>query len=215
MKRMRRRFLRFTSVCAAALGLAMAGTGIADERRAPAPPRAHMRIADPAALSGERAEAVYQAIKGALARAYGESGDPVTLAYQSWRRYNTVPYRSARHGGVFVNNYANGRAAAYGHFGGQGLMPVGAIIAKDSFVVTRRGDVLTGPLQVMEKRAPGFDPANGDWLYMSVAPDGRLLGVSGGLRAENVAFCAECHARAPAANDHLFFMPREVRRPPQ
>jgi hypothetical protein len=213
MKRLRRHSIGRIPGYAAILILAGVTAVAAAGDDGTAPPKAHMRIANPADLSGARAESVYQGIRAALARSYGESGDPVTAAYQGWRRYNLVPYRSSRHGGVFVNNYANERAAAYGRFGGQGPMPVGAVIVKDSFVVTRRGDVMTGPLHLMEKKAPGFDPANDDWLYMSLAADGRLVGVSGGLGAENVTFCAECHARAPAASDHLFFMPRDVRRP--
>ena len=64
----------------------------------------HLTIADPATLSGRRAESVYQVIRGALSENYTRSGDPAAAAYQNWRRYNSAPYRSRAHGERFLNN---------------------------------------------------------------------------------------------------------------
>ena len=171
----------------------------------------HLRVVGPASLSGARAESIYQAIRNAMRRNYALSGDPVTLAYQGWQRFSAYPYRSAVHGERFVNNYANETAKRYGHFEKAGQMPVGAIVAKDSFTVTESGNVMTGPLFMMEKKPKGFDPNAGDWLFLMIRPDGTLAGETGNRNTESVAFCVTCHNTAPPAQDHLFFMPPEVR----
>jgi len=76
--------------CAAAVS----GALMAQSNRAP---ETHMVIANPANMTPDRAEAVYQAIRMNMRGHYLVSGDPVTGAYQSWRRYNKVPYRSSPH----------------------------------------------------------------------------------------------------------------------
>ncbi len=63
-----------------------------------------------------------------------------------------------------------------------------------------------------DKRPPGFNPASNDWLFMMIRPDGGLVGITQGRGAENVAFCSDCHNRAPAGQDNLFLMPENVRR---
>ena len=171
----------------------------------------HQRVVDPGSLSGARAEGVYRAIRDAMRRDYALSGDPVTLAYQGWRRFSAHPYRSAVHGERFVNNYANEAAKRYGRFEKAGQMPVGAIVAKDSFIVTESGNVMTGPLFMMEKKPKGFDPNAGDWLFLMIRPDGTLAGETWNRNTESVGFCIKCHNTAPPAQDHLFFMPREFR----
>ena len=184
----------------------------AEPERGQATGRAHATIANPAALSGARAEEVYQAIRANLIEDYAQSGDPVAIRYIGWLRYNRFPYRSARHGERFVNNYANDVAQAYGRFEEVGSLPPGSIVVKDSFWVSDRGAILTGPLFLMEKMPAGFAPADGDWRYMMIEADGTIAGLSGGIRAANVKFCAECHNKAPAASDHLYFMPEDARR---
>ena len=174
--------------------------------------QSHMVIADPATLSGARAESVYRSIRSILGQRYLESGDPVAGAYQNWKRYNAAPYRSSLHGELFVNNYANPLAKRYGRFEKLGRLPPGAIVIKDSFTVTERGEVMTGPLFLMEKKEAGFNKASNDWLYMTIRADGSIEGLTGGQGAENVEFCAACHNKAPAGQDNLYFLPEEIRR---
>lgn len=171
----------------------------------------HPSVPFPAKLSGARAEAVYQAIKGQMRGNYARSGDPLALEYQQWRRYNKAPYRSPNHGKRFVNHYANDKAASYGDFEKLTSMPVGAIVIKDSFVVTEKGHVRTGPLFMMEKMGPRFRSRAGSWRFMMLRPDGSVLGMTGGDRAGNVKFCAECHKDAGAPREYMYFMPEEVR----
>jgi hypothetical protein len=171
----------------------------------------HLVIADPATLSGERAEDVYQSIRGVLGRRYLESGDPVAGAYQSWKRYNVWPYRSSPHGELFVNNYANSTASRYGLFESLGRLPEGAIVIKDSFMVTEHGEVMTGPLFLMEKRGKGFNTASNDWLFMTIRANGTISGITKGEGAENVEFCVACHNKAPRGQDNLFLLPEGAR----
>lgn len=172
----------------------------------------HMMISDPANLSDEKADSVYLSIRENMRLHYLASGDPVTDAYQSWRRYNTVPYRSSLHGALFVNNYANPTASRYSKFENLGRLPAGSIIVKDSFVVTEGGEVMTGPLFLMEKREAGFNSASNDWLFMTIEPNGTVTGLTKGKNSAAVSFCAECHNKAPRNHDNLYFLPEDIRR---
>ena len=193
--------------------LAAAAVAIATAQSPSKPRLEHPKIVAPASMSGARAEAVYQAIREQIRTNYASSGDPVTLAYQTWKRYNKTPYRSSNHGERFVNHYANGKAAGYGRFEKLDPLPAGSIIIKDSFTVTRSGTVMTGPLFMMEKMEAGFASGTGSWRYLMLRPDGSLVGMTGGEDSNRVAFCADCHKTAGAKHDFLFFMPREARIP--
>lgn len=175
-------------------------------------PESHMVLANPADMSGDRAEAVYLAIRQNMRAHYLVSGDPVSGAYQSWQRYNKVPYRSALHGELFVNNYANAPAAAYDKYENIEKLPAGSVVVKDSFAVTESGEVMTGPLFLMEKREDGFNAASKDWLFMMVRPTGEVVGITNGNNSSAVRFCADCHNKAPKTQDSLYLLPKEVRR---
>ncbi len=193
--------------------IAGAAVSIAMAQSSGPPTLKHSKIAAPAALSGARAEAVYQAIRGEIRANYAAYGDPVVLGYQSWKRYNKTPYRSSNHGERFVNHYANDKAADYGKFEKLQKLPTGSIIIKDSFTVTRNGAVMTGPLFMMEKMEPGFAPSGGNWRYLMLRPNGALVGMTGGADAGKVRFCAECHKGAGVEHDFLYFMPEQARIP--
>ncbi len=169
-------------------------------------PTRHFRVERPADLTGQDALTIYARILDNMTAAYGLSGDLASRTYRGWRRYNRVPYRSATHGERYVNNYANALAKAYGDFEAAGRMPQGALLAKDSFAVTARGDVFSGPLFLMEKMAPGFSPPNNDWRYSMIMPDGSLFGETGGSGSARVEFCHACHAEV-GDDDNLFFVP--------
>ena len=195
---------------------AFVGAILAGAVMAQSPPAAnleHPRIAAPAALTEARAEEIYQAIRGQIRDNYAASGDPVTLAYQSWKRYNKAPYRSENHGARFVNHYGNDKAAAYGEFEKLDPLPAGAIVIKDSFTVTRSGAVMTGPFFMMEKMPAGFASGAGTWRFLMLRADGSMIGMTGGADSRRVEFCAECHKNAGAERDYLFFMPPRARIP--
>ncbi len=197
--------------CIAGLGLAFVGLSLKAQDR-PQTLGTHMMIADPASLSDARAEAVYQSIKDTLRRQYMKSGDPVAAAFQTWRRPNREPYRSGVHGQRFINHYANDLAEDYGDFKLGKPFPEGAIIVKDSFAVTESGGVMSGPMFLIEKKENGFNPSSKDWLFMMIKPSGEVVGITNGVGASKVRFCAECHSQAPDGQDQLYFMPDSVRR---
>ena len=163
-----------------------------------------------AEIEPDEAASAYGCLIDQLLAGYAKSGNPTAAAYTSWRRYNTVPYQSATHGGRYVNNYANGTASAYGDFEDVGHLPQGSIVAKDSFAVKGNGAVAAGPLFLMEKMGAGWHPESGDWRYTLVMPDGTVIGETHGKSTANVEFCAECHATMEDT-DSLWFLPEDVR----
>ncbi len=174
-------------------------------------PTKHFSVGNPAELSDADAENIYRRLAGPLRKGYRLSNHPVARAYRSWSRFNTAPYRSETHGERFVNNYANGIGRAYGSFEEAGDLPVGSVVAKDSFAVTAAGDVTAGPLFIMEKMPQGFNEKSRDWRYTMIMPDGSVFGVTNGADSQKVQFCITCHQRAGAANDHLYFLPDAYR----
>ena len=188
--------------------MAMAQANAGEPSRAS---KLHPAIADPANITPERAEEIYQAIRDRVRDNYARSGDPLFLEYQNWKRFTRLPYRSPNHGERFVNHYVNDRGARYGEYESAGKLPVGTIVIKDSFTVTGHGEVQTGPLFMMEKMPAGFKSAAGTWRFMMLRPDGSSIGMTGGAGARNVTFCAECHAKAGPEQDFLYFMPDDAR----
>jgi hypothetical protein len=176
----------------------------------PERPRRHLRVSEPASLAAEEAEAVYLDLRAVLAKSYAAAGDAAGTHYQDWTRHNRAPFASATHGRRYVNVYANDLARAYGRSFLNRFLPVGAVVAKDSFVVTGDGAIAPGPLFVMEKMPGGFNYVTGDWRYSMITPEGKLAGQTLGEGAEKVEFCIACHL-AREAQDHLFFVPPDFR----
>ncbi len=175
-------------------------------------PTGHFRVDRPADLDDADALTIYQRIRTDMAAGYAESGFEEAQEYLHWRQFNTAPYLSSDHGARYLNNYGNDAALSYGQFEEAGQMPEGALLAKDSFEVTARGDVVTGPLFLMEKMHAGFHEEARDWRYTMIMPDGRLFGRTGGTNSSRVEFCIECHREAGEEDDELFFLPEEYRK---
>lgn len=161
-------------------------------------------------VSDEEAEAAYQCMFDKIVKAYAKSDETGAKEFSGWKRYNTVAYPSGTHGGRFVNNYANDAAANYGKYEDFGSMPVGSVLAKDSFGVTKRGEVRMGPLFTMVKMEAGFNKASADWQYVLITPKAKTIGATGGANAKKVNFCIKCHEGAEDW-DQMFFLPDEYR----
>ncbi|NNJ75182.1 MAG: hypothetical protein HKP56_08480 [Anderseniella sp.] len=185
-------------------------TGPIKQAKDPSGPRRHFRLKNPALLTGEDAERLYTELKSDMATRYGLSGQPGVVNYQTWKRYNRVPYPSVSHGNRYLSNYGNPAAAAYGRFEQAGRLPVGSILAKDSITVSKNGQAMPGALFLMEKMESGFNYVSGDWRYTMIMPDGSLFGTTNGEGTERVRFCISCHL-AVEQQDHLFFIPEEYR----
>ncbi len=147
-----------------------------------------------------------------MTAAYRKSGDRWARRYGEWEQVNTDPYQSDTHGARQVNNYANHLAAkAYSGFEDTTRMPIGSIIAKDSFTVTKTGAGAPGPLFIMEKMVRGWNKATADWRYTMIMPDGTVFGRTRDKNTAGMAFCHECHASAED-NDYMLFLPEEFRK---
>ncbi len=162
-------------------------------------------------LTEAEAAKAYDCVSGPMKAAYTKSGNAVAAAYQGWRRYSRVAYQSATHGGRYVQNFANGKARAYGAFEKSGAMPVGSVLAKDSFAVNTRGRVSPGPLFIMEKMPAGFNNASYNWKYTMIMPNGSVFGVTNGRNSAGMRFCYECHASVAEDQDSMMFLPDEYR----
>ncbi len=187
------------------------GIALAQSDAAAQKPTRHFRVEQPAGLSGADALTIYNRILDDIVAGYRLSNMPDVDEYRNWSRFNTVPYRSAQHGERFVNNYGNDAAVDYRFFESAGEMPAGAVLFKDSFAVTKRGDVFSGPLFVMKKMQPGFNLSSRDWRYTMIMPDGSLFGTTNGEGSDRVEFCVACHKLAGDQNDHLFYIPERYR----
>ncbi|MEX2616375.1 MAG: cytochrome P460 family protein [Alphaproteobacteria bacterium] len=162
-------------------------------------------------LTDAEAASAYDCVIRELRAAYSKSGADTAKNYANWRRYSRVAYTSGTHGNRFVQNYANATAKAYGAFENAGVMPVGSILAKDSFTVDGKGRIGIGPLFLMEKMPTGFKEESGDWKYSMVMPTGAVAGVTNGKNATAMNVCHECHMSVAEDQDSMMFLPEEYR----
>ena len=162
-------------------------------------------------LTAGEARAAYDCLIKDLVAGYAKSGLTVAGYYKDWDSYATQPYVSDTHGGRYVNNYGNSLANGYGKYEKAGRMPVGAMLAKDSFVVKGNGKLAAGPLFLMEKMPAGFKQASGNWRYTMVLPNGRVFGTTNGANSAKMDFCYECHMSVAEEQDSLMFLPDEYR----
>lgn len=161
-------------------------------------------------VTDDEAEAAYQCVIDKIAGIYGKIERLDIGKYQSWKRYNTVAYPSGTHGGRMVNNYGNDTGKAYGKYEESGVMPVGTVLAKDSFGVNKKGEVKVGPLFTMVKMESGFNSDSADWEYALYTPKGKLMGATNGDNSKKVKFCIGCHLGAEDF-DQMFFLPDDYR----
>jgi len=76
--------------------------------------------------------------------------------------------------------------------------PAGAVIVKEKYAGPKAVKPDLVAIGLMIKRAPGFDPAHGDWDYAYYEP---ALGIV--QTEEQSTYCATCHAGA-AATDFVY-----------
>lgn len=144
-------------------------------------------------LSLAEANAVYNCIAGDLHAGYKKgkkrwvNADHVAN-YRSWTQASTAPANPQMHGDRFLMTWVNATGAAeYLKYAENPSIPVGTVIAKESFSVNDAGKAKKGPLFLMEKVAAGTSPKTGDWFYSMVSP-------KGAPQAINVfKACVECH----------------------
>ena len=126
--------------------------------------------------------------------------------FRTWKAASTLPANPGVHSNRFLFTYVNPIGeAAYTQYAEGVKMPVGTVIAKESFSINSKGNAKPGPLFIMEKVAPGTSPKTGDWFYTMVSAKGKP-------QAINVfKACHECHSGF-ADSDFVGFPDEEVRR---
>lgn len=127
--------------------------------------------------------------------------------YRTWTPASTLPAAPGFHGERFLFTYVNEIGAAeYTRFAEDDVaMPVGSVIAKESFSIGEDGKAKPGPLFLMQKAEAGASPRTGDWYYMAVQPNGTPMAV-------NVyKACNECH-EAYEDQDYMAYPEEDVRR---
>ena len=158
------------------------------------------------------AAVAYQSIEMKMKTSYAKAGIASIAGYQSWVNVSSAPYVSDTHAERYVNNYVNAVGAIdYAKYEDGGTMPVGTVLAKDSFSVDGSGKAKVGPMFIMEKMPIGFSAASMDWRYSMIQPNGKVVGITNGLNSDAMTFCNDCH-EAAEDNDFLFFLPEESRR---
>ena len=172
----------------------------------PFAPEGHIKIERPADLDADDASAIYNEIAGRMAEGYAQSDYDDAINYQNWTKQNSAPYLSPGHGNRFLNNYGNAISKGYLALDIDEKMPVGSVLAKDSFTVTEEKEIFAGALFLMEKLEEDQYPATGDWRYVMILPDGSLIGDTLSDNPESMTFCHDCHEQA-AETDFLFGIP--------
>ncbi len=163
-------------------------------------------------MTGGELAALYGCLEAEMRKAYKGGGHWAVGKWKGFQNVTTHAYPSATHGNRFVINTVNKIGAeAYKKWGEAGTMPIGATIAKPSFVVSGNGQASIGPLFIMEKMTRGFSKETADWRYATIMPGGATMGITGGVNSAGMGFCHECHEGASDA-DYLFFLPDDVRK---
>jgi len=148
-----------------------------------------------------------------MAAGYAKSGVSEMADYTSWVNVATSPYQAGTHGDRYVNNWVNEIGLArYQKYEELGTMPVGSVVAKDSFSVNSKGQTSAGPMFLMEKMQDGFAPATGNWRYTMVMPNGSVFGRTNGKNSAAMVFCSDCHQAVAEDQDHLMLLPDENRK---
>ncbi len=100
-------------------------------------------------------------------------------------------YKGTEPHGALLTTYVN-KPALEAIQGKKGTMPAGAIVVKENY----KPDKKLAAITVMYKVA-GYNPEAGDWFWVKVDPDGKVLAEG------KVAGCLGCHGKAKG-NDFLF-----------
>jgi hypothetical protein len=150
---------------------------------------------------------LYECIKGELREGYTSQGNERAKAYQSWGAASTVPGGVGNHGSRFLTTFVNDIGYLdYVKFNDvDAKMPVGTLIAKESFNVSKKGMVKKGPLFFMEKVATGTADEYGNWVYSAVQPKGKPMKIK-------QSFCHNCHGNFEG-QDALGYPEEEYRIP--
>lgn len=152
-------------------------------------------------------DALYACVVDDLKAGYGANDHEIGANYRDWAVTATGPYNPGPHGERFLLTFANDIAAEQYvkyEFGDDFQMPVGSILAKESYKTRKDGTPRLGPLLIMTKVEAGGEAEEfGNWVYSGVQPNGKTMGVK-------QSFCHDCH-QAYADQDFMGYPDTSVR----
>lgn len=154
----------------------------------------------------DQIDALYDCVRDELPAAYGAGDNEVAATYREWDAAATGPAAPGFHGGRFLNTFVNetghGEYIRYEDDDETFEMPVGTVIAKESFTL-RDGAPRIGPLFIMTRAETSEYPDTDGWVYSAVQPNGNPMGIS-------QSFCHDCHGGF-AFSDSLGYPAFDVR----
>lgn len=175
--------MKFTTKVAAGAAFILAG--------AMSPAMAQECTFDKAKDDFEQADidALYDCLKDQMAEGYASQGHEVGSVYRDWKVTATGAAAPGAHGSRFLLTFANDVAydqyVTYNEDGGFS-MPVGSVLAKESFTLSKKNKPRRGPLFIMTKVAAGEADEFDNWVYSAVQPKGKVMKIK-------QSFCHDCH----------------------
>lgn len=161
-------------------------------------------FSEPYEISQDDLVKLYESERDGLIAGYQRKGDPWATGYTDYEAASTFPANPGVHSGRYMMTYVNDAGFdTYTKYGG-GEMPVGSVIAKESFKLRPNGDFIPYTLFIMEKVGADKAPDAGGWYYDRVLYDGTK-----GLKVDQ-QFCHGCH-KAFAHQDFLGYPVKEAR----
>lgn len=159
----------------------------------------------PKDLSLDELGSYYECVKADLAKGYQGGDNAVAKAYPNWKAGATGPAKPGFHSNRYLMTYVNdiGHSTYVAYASSDVDMPIGSVIAKESFKIKSGGKLKAGPLFIMEKVGVDKAPEAQGWVYSAVKASGKPMSVK-------QSFCHSCH-QAYAEQDALGYPVPDVR----
>lgn len=159
----------------------------------------------PKELSLDEVNTHYQCARDSLISGYQKGDNPVAKDYVNWKAAATGPAKPGFHSNRYLMTYVNeiGHSTYVAYASSDVNMPIGSLVAKESYKLKKGGKIKAGPLFIMEKVGADKAPKADGWLYSGVKANGKPMKFK-------QAFCHNCH-KAYKAQDALGYPVPDVR----
>lgn len=158
-----------------------------------------------AKVSDAEVDRIYEAARASLIAGYQDGSNEIAAAYPAWEAGSTAPRKPGVHSARYMMTYVNsvGFDTYVEYANADTEMPIGSVIAKESFLLKGAGTFRPSPLFTMEKVAISEAPETDGWIYGRVNSKGRQM-------PTGQKFCHACHV-AYTGQDALGYPARDVR----
>jgi hypothetical protein len=132
---------------------------------------------------------LYGCLSDKMKEGYASKEHEVGSVYRDWKVTATGAAAPGAHGNRFLLTFANDVAydqyVTYNEDGGFS-MPVGSVLAKESFSLSKKQKPRRGPLFIMTKVGAGEADEFDNWVYSALQPSGKTMKIK-------QSFCHDCH----------------------